>query len=133
MATEDRLSEEPLSAVVREVLNDAEKLVAQHVNLLRTDDPWASRATLKLEAKSYPYTCLFDKQRNRLYVSLWAKAKVAVVDLEQLRIVDNFATQQHPTEMLLSPDGKSLYVACANSTNTVRRVASFSSCVASRI
>jgi len=86
------------------------------LSLLRTDDPVASRVTLKLAPKSYPYTCLFDKQRNRLYVSLWAKAKLAVLELDPLRIVDHFATEQHPTEMLLSPDGKLLYVACANST-----------------
>jgi DNA-binding beta-propeller fold protein YncE len=86
------------------------------INLMRTDDPAASRVTLKLEPNSFPYACLFDKQRNRLYVSLWAKAKVAVLDLEQLRIVDHFATERHPTELLLSPDGKILYVACANST-----------------
>jgi DNA-binding beta-propeller fold protein YncE len=86
------------------------------VSLLRTDDPVASLVTLKLEPKCYPYTCLFDKPRNRLYVSLWAKAKVAVLDLEPLRIVDYFATEKHPTEMLLSADRKHLYVACANST-----------------
>jgi hypothetical protein len=44
-------------------------------------------------------------------VSLWAKAKVAVVDLKTKTVVDNFATERHPTEMLLSPDGKHLYVA----------------------
>jgi DNA-binding beta-propeller fold protein YncE len=75
-----------------------------------------------LEKNSLPYTCLFDAPRNRVYVSLWTKAKVAVIDLpakgEPKNLVAKalFATEQHPTEMLLSPDGKILYVACANST-----------------
>src|SRR5262245_28268078 len=74
-----------------------------------------------LEAKSYPYTCLFDKVRQRVYVSLWAKAKIAVIDVAKLgretaTVVAHYATDPHPTEMALSPDAKYLYVACANST-----------------
>jgi len=62
---------------------------------------------LKLEAKSFPYTCLFDEKRKRLYVSLWAKAKLAVVNLDPLQVVEHFATERHPTEMLLSPTANS--------------------------
>src|SRR5262249_43917187 len=35
---------------------------------------------------------------------------------EKNAIVETWPTERHPTEMLLSPDGKILYVACANST-----------------
>ena len=86
------------------------------VNLVPTDNAASSPVTVKLESKSFPYTCLFDNERGRLYVSLWAKAKLAVLDLKSQKVVDNFATESHPTEMLLSSDGKLLYVACANST-----------------
>jgi sugar lactone lactonase YvrE len=74
---------------------------------------------LDLEKKSFPYTCLLDAKRERVYVSLWAKGKVAVITppwAAKGKVVEYFATEQHPTEMLLSPDGKLLYVACANST-----------------
>jgi DNA-binding beta-propeller fold protein YncE len=86
------------------------------VKLLRTDDAAAKPVSLKMDAKSYPYACLFDPARKRLYVSLWAKAKIAVLELNPPKIVANYSTEQHPTEMLLSADGKQLYAACANST-----------------
>ncbi len=86
------------------------------LTLLPTDDPTAKGQTLQMEPKSYPYTCLFDQPRNRLYVSLWAKSKIAVVDLKTKAVTAHFATEQHPTEMVLTPDGKQLYIACANST-----------------
>jgi DNA-binding beta-propeller fold protein YncE len=86
------------------------------VNLLATANPKSERVTVPMPADSFPYTCLFDKERNRLYVSLWAKAKIAVLDLDVLKVVDQYATEAHPTEMMFSPDSKLLYVACANST-----------------
>jgi YVTN family beta-propeller protein len=74
------------------------------------------RVTVDLGKDSYPYACLPDLEGKRLYVSLWAKATVAVVNLDEQRMSNFYATERHPTEMLLSPDGKTLYVACSNST-----------------
>jgi WD40 repeat protein len=74
------------------------------------------RVAILLEKGSYPYACLVDADRKRLYVSLWSKAAVAVIDLEAKKLETAFATDRHPTEMLLSPDGKALFVACSNST-----------------
>jgi DNA-binding beta-propeller fold protein YncE len=65
---------------------------------------------------AYPYAVLPDPNGKRLFVSLWANAKVAVIDLESNKVSAGWATASHPTEMALSPDGKFLYVACANST-----------------
>src|SRR5262249_36294909 len=64
----------------------------------------------------YPYTCLAEPGGKRAFVSLWAKAAVAVVDLETNAVVATWPTAEHPTEMVLSPKGDALYVACANST-----------------
>jgi DNA-binding beta-propeller fold protein YncE len=85
------------------------------VCLLPLEEP-AKRIRVFLGKGSYPYTCLVDPARKRLYVSLWSKAQLAVIDLESRKLINTFATERHPTEMLLSPDGKLLYVACANST-----------------
>ena len=41
---------------------------------------------------------------------------VAVIDLEKNAVVETWPTAEHPTEMVLSPKGDALYVACANST-----------------
>jgi DNA-binding beta-propeller fold protein YncE len=74
------------------------------------------RVTVLLGKDSYPYACLVDASGKRLFVSLWSRASIAVVDLAEQKVTQTFATERHPTEMLLSPDGKTLYVACANST-----------------
>src|SRR5262249_21695436 len=60
--------------------------------------------------------CLAEPGGRRLFVSLWNKASVAVIDLESGKTAAEWPTEQHPTEMVLSHDGRTLYVACANST-----------------
>ncbi len=64
----------------------------------------------------YPYTCLAEPGGKRAFVSLWARSEVAIIDMEKNAVVQTWPTAEHPTEMVLSPDGKALYVACANST-----------------
>jgi DNA-binding beta-propeller fold protein YncE len=66
--------------------------------------------------EAYPYMCLLEKGGERMFVSLWNRAVVAVLDLNNNRIVAEWKAESHPTEMVQSPDGKRLFVACANST-----------------
>ena len=66
----------------------------------------------------FPYACVLDAARQRLYVSLWAKAQVAVLDLRTSAVTALWRTEEHPNEMVLSPDGRRLFVANAN-RNTV--------------
>jgi DNA-binding beta-propeller fold protein YncE len=67
---------------------------------------------------TFPYACRLDEKRNRLYVSLWAQAAIAVVDLNSKQVIARWATEEHPCEMALSRNGKLLFVANA-SRNTV--------------
>ena len=80
------------------------------------------RAEALLEASSpedpYPYSCVLDEKRGRLYVSLWAQAAVAVIDTATLKPVARWRVEDHPNEMILTKDGKHLFVANAN-RNTV--------------
>ncbi len=85
------------------------------VCILPLDDP-AGRRTVDLGKESYPYACLPEPGGQRLFVSLWGQAAVAVVDLKDGRVQGRWKTESHPTEMALSPDGKALFVSCANST-----------------
>jgi sugar lactone lactonase YvrE len=85
------------------------------VCLLPLDNP-DGRRTVALEKGSYPYACLPEPKTNRLFVSLWGKAGVAVLDPGAGKVVATWPTESHPTEMALAPDGKTLFVACANST-----------------
>ncbi len=77
----------------------------------KADEPEKPR-----EPAVYPYACLVEPGGKRCFVSLWARASVAVIDLEKNAVVATWPTAEHPTEMLLSPKGDALYVACANST-----------------
>jgi len=66
----------------------------------------------------FPYACVVDARRGRLYVSLWAEASVAVLDLKTGAVTARWVTGEHPCEMVLRKDGKFLFVANAND-NTV--------------
>ena len=62
----------------------------------------------------YPYCCLLDEERDRLYVSLWGSAAVQVIEASTFKAIGKWATEEHPAEMVLSKDGKRLFVANAN-------------------
>ncbi len=67
---------------------------------------------------AFPYTCVLDEKRQRLYVSLWAHSAVAVIDLKSNQLIARWATPPHPCEMLLTHSGKLLFVA-NSSVNSV--------------
>jgi YVTN family beta-propeller protein len=84
-----------------------------------TDDPSITkRADALLERviadAPHPWTCILDEPRDRLYVSLWAQAAVAVIDTRTWNTVGRIEVEEHPNEMILSPDGRRLFVANAN-------------------
>ena len=66
--------------------------------------------------QALPYALIVEPGGKRAFVSLWAKAAVAIIDLEANKVVTTWPTAEHPTELVLAPNGKALYVACANST-----------------
>jgi DNA-binding beta-propeller fold protein YncE len=82
------------------------------------DDAVTKRARALLEKLNeqapFPYACVADEKRGRLYVSLWGQAAVQVVELESGRLGPRFATQEHANEMVLSHYGERLFVANAN-------------------
>ncbi len=61
----------------------------------------------------FPYTCLPDEKHGRLFVSLWAKSAVLVLDAKTGADVARWPVGDHPNEMVLAPDGR-LFVAEAN-------------------
>jgi len=66
----------------------------------------------------FPYACTLDSKRSRLYVSLWGASAVAVLDSKTDAVLARWPTGEHPCEMVLSKNGKRLFVANANE-NTV--------------
>ena len=65
---------------------------------------------------SYPYAVLLTGE-DRGFVSLWNSSSVVEVDFAKEEVLRTLKTDSHPTEMLLSPDGEHLFVACANSNS----------------
>jgi YVTN family beta-propeller protein len=116
-----RLNAEPAKT---EELVLAEKAVPEAPAVTpSTDDPSITKRDAALletidPAAPFPYACVLDEKRERLYVSLWGQAAVAVVDTRSFKVTGRWATEGHPNEMVLSKNGGLLYVANANS-NTV--------------
>jgi YVTN family beta-propeller protein len=85
-------------------------------------DPDTAAAQKRAEAALYerdasgtfPYACRLDEARHRLYVSLWSRARVAVIDVDSFKVLAQWPTQDHPCEMLLTHSGKVLFVANAS-------------------
>ncbi len=65
----------------------------------------------------FPYACLPDPARGRVYVSLWGRAAMLVLDARTGAELARWPVGPHPNEMVLARDGR-LFVAEAN-TNTV--------------
>ncbi len=91
--------------------------------ILPTDDPSITKRALVTMDKArgdepFPYCCVLDEEKGRLYVSLWGQAAVAVIDTAAFQVVARWKVEEHPNEMLLSKDGSRLFVANAN-RNTV--------------
>ena len=82
--------------------------------LARFDGAGHLQAEIDMGGDSYPYFLAWDEAAGRLYVSLWNKAQVAVVDSTRDAVINHLATEEHPNEMLLAAEGKLLYVANAN-------------------
>jgi DNA-binding beta-propeller fold protein YncE len=78
--------------------------------------PSAKKDSPPADLGSFPYVCLIEPGGKRAFVSLWSRSAIGVIDLEKNAIVRLWKCAEHPTEMLLSPKGDTLYVACANST-----------------
>lgn len=60
------------------------------------------------------YACVLSADKQELYISLWGGAKVLVYGVAAKKIIDSVATGDHPNELLLSKNGKILFVANAN-------------------
>lgn len=60
------------------------------------------------------YACLLSPDNKTLYISLWGKKEVAVVDTKSLTFKSSIQVGGHPNELLLNKNGTHLFVANAN-------------------
>ena len=71
--------------------------------------------TLKLPAEAYG--TVLSPDGSRLYISLWGGHAVAVYDTEQQLLLPAIPVESHPNDLLLTHDGRRLFVANANSNS----------------
>ncbi len=65
-----------------------------------------------LEAEAF--TCLLSNDKKQLYISLWGADRLLIFDTDSKKIITKLAIGDNPNELLLTKDGKYLYVANAN-------------------
>lgn len=72
----------------------------------------AIRATHKLPAEGF--TCLLNKNKDLLYISIWGARQVLPFDILNNSFKSPISVGDHPNEMILTKNGKFLFVANAN-------------------
>ncbi|PWJ58680.1 YVTN family beta-propeller protein [Dyadobacter jejuensis] len=72
----------------------------------------------KVKLKAEAYGCVLSPTQQELYISLWGGAAIAVYDLKSGRLSHHIPTDKNPNDMVVTKDGKYLYVAHGND-NTV--------------
>ncbi len=70
--------------------------------------------TKRVPLPAEAYTCLYSAKNDELYISLWGGDQVLIVDPTTYLITASIPTGSHPNDLVLSRDGKTLYVACSN-------------------
>jgi len=81
------------------------------LNVLDTRD---RRVVKRIPLGAVPYTCLASRDGAWVFVSLWSKAEVAMIDAATLTVTRGIAVGQHPTDLAESNDGQRVFVANAN-------------------
>lgn len=102
-------------------------VVTKEDSALYVVDTKAGAVLHRLNLGKAAYTCTLSPDKNELYVSRWGGASVAVVNVAAdpadagqapPRIVATIPTNKNPNDLLLTRDGKHLFVANGND-NTV--------------
>ncbi|MBA4852203.1 beta-propeller fold lactonase family protein [Emticicia sp. BO119] len=79
----------------------------------------ASKSILKkVPLAAEAYTCVLSPDKDLLYISLWGGAKILIYDIDTAKIVDEIAVDKNPNDIVLTKDGRYLYVSHGND-NTV--------------
>lgn len=63
---------------------------------------------------SEAYACVLSQDKKRLYISLWGADQLLVWDTEKNEAIKKIAIGDNPNELLLTKDGKYLFVANSN-------------------
>ncbi|MEY4052188.1 MAG: hypothetical protein RIR64_1173 [Bacteroidota bacterium] len=57
------------------------------------------------------YTCVLSNDKSELYISIWGAEKLVVYNTLSQKITNSILTGTHPNDLILSKNGKTIYVA----------------------
>ena len=57
------------------------------------------------------YTCILSNDNSELYISIWGAEKLVVYNTVSQKITSSIVTGTHPNDLILSKNGKTIYVA----------------------
>lgn len=93
-------------------------VVAKDNNLLYQIDLSTKAIIHTTTLPAEPYTCLLSPDKKTLYISLWGGSKVLFFDILRQKITKEVAVDKNPNDMVLTSNGKFLFVSNGND-NTV--------------
>ncbi|PUZ28133.1 hypothetical protein DCC81_01225 [Chitinophaga parva] len=88
-------------------------VVTKEDSSLYIADLQTKRVKQKIALGGEAYTCLLAPD-GRLYISMWGQERIAVFNTRSGQLQASIPAGNHPNEMLLTANGKYLYVANAN-------------------
>lgn len=72
----------------------------------------------RIDLPAEPYTCVLSPDKETLYVSIWGGARIWVLASQDLSFKASIETDKNPNDMVLTKDGKHLFISHGND-NTV--------------
>ena len=91
--------------------------VTREDSSLYTCDLKTRRVLRVLPLPAEAYGALLSPDGARLYISLWGARAVAVYDVEKQVLLPSIPVESHPNDLVLTRDGRRLFVANANSNS----------------
>lgn len=89
-------------------------VVTKENNSLYVVDIKSRKLTARYQLPGEAYTCVLDSQKNILYISCWGCDKILLFDTESGKITKQISVGDNPNEIILSKNGRYLYVCNAN-------------------
>jgi len=98
-------------------INDATKrlyVVTKDNNSLYIVNTSNKSVIKKIDLGAEGYTCILSPSKTALYISVWGRRKILILDTKTNIITDSIAVGDHPNEIILTKNGRFLFVANAN-------------------
>eukprot|EP01037_Dinobryon_pediforme_P012449 gene12449-12536_t len=92
-------------------------VVTKEDDALYICDTRLMRVLKRVQLSAEAYTCILNPAKPELYISAWGGRKVWLFNTKKEVVTDSVTTEDHPTDMAVSPSGQWLYVANANANS----------------